>query len=101
MKIRPDGQEKKVEKNIVDELHVNNVTRSVLDVEKNYRGFKISSQKDNCVNRNFTSILSKIGLFRSYFREPPPSLLPQAGNMSRLTGLRSPNVKLEARNEYR
>ena len=72
MKIRPDGQEKKVEKNIVDELHVNNVTRSVLDVEKNYRGFKISSQKDNCVNRNFTSILSKIGLFRSYFREPPP-----------------------------
>ena len=75
MKIRPDGQEKKVEKNIVDELHVNNVTRSVLDVEKNYRGFKISSQKDNCVNRNFTSILSKIRLFRSYFREPPPLTL--------------------------
>ena len=61
---------KKVEKTIVDELHVNNVTRSVLDVDKNYRGFKISSQKDNCVNRNFTSILSKIRLFRYYFREP-------------------------------
>ena len=38
---------KKVEKNIVAELHVNNVTttRSVLDVEKNYCGFKISGQR--------------------------------------------------------
>ena len=45
MKIRPDGQEKKVEKKIVDELRVNNVTRSVLDVEKNYCGFKISGQR--------------------------------------------------------
>ena len=40
MKLRPDGQKKK-RKKIVDESHVNNVTRSVLDVEKNYRGFKI------------------------------------------------------------
>ena len=44
---------------IVAASHEKNVTRSILSVEKDYRGFKISARKDNRVNRIFTSKLKQ------------------------------------------
>ena len=38
----------------------NSLTRPILNVEKNYRGFKIPGQKDDGVSRHFTSKIEQI-----------------------------------------